>query len=80
MVDRHTGRSRGFGFVTFDKTADGDAAIKAIHDSEFDGRRVSVTKAIPQSQTAPGTPASMIGRRGAERRAGPARPASRAAC
>lgn len=67
MVDRHTGRSRGFGFVTFDKMADGEAAIKAIHDSEFDGRKVSVTKAIPQSQTAPGTPASMIGRRGADR-------------
>ena len=60
---------RGFGFVTFDKHSDGDEAVKAIHDTEFDGRKVSVTKAIPQSQTAPGTPASMIGRRGADRQA-----------
>ena len=60
MVDRHTGRSRGFGFVTFDKVSDAEEAIKALHETDVDGRKVSVTKAIPQSQTAPGTPASAL--------------------
>lgn len=42
ILDRDTGRSRGFGFVTFN---DGDAAQSAIGEmdgSELDGRRIKV--------------------------------------
>ena len=68
MLDRHTGRSRGFGFVTFHKVADAEEAIKALHETDVDGRKVSVTKAIPQSQTAPGTPAAaLLGHRRGDR-------------
>ena len=68
MLDRHTGRSRGFGFVIFHKIADAEEAIKALHETDVDGRKVSVTKAIPQSQTAPGTPAAaLLGHRRGDR-------------
>ena len=68
MLDRHTGRSRGFGFVIFHKVTDAEEAIKALHETDVDGRKVSVTKAIPQSQTAPGTPAAaLLGHRRGDR-------------
>lgn len=45
IYDRDTGRSRGFGFVTFDNEADADAAIEALNESEFDGRTIRVNEA-----------------------------------
>jgi len=45
VKDRDTGRSRGFGFVRFTQEADADAAIAAMNDSDFDGRRIRVDKA-----------------------------------
>ncbi len=60
MVDKRTNRSRGFGFVYFRDKASMDDAIKDLHSTELDGRRISVTRAIPQSETAPGTPASVL--------------------
>jgi RNA recognition motif-containing protein len=45
--DPSSGRSRGFGFVTFEKWADADEAIKQMHDRELDGRRLKVNRAEP---------------------------------
>ncbi len=42
ILDRDTGRSRGFGFVTFDAPADAEKAIEAMDGSEIDGRSVRV--------------------------------------
>ncbi|MEO1170960.1 MAG: RNA-binding protein [Myxococcota bacterium] len=45
ILDRDTGRSRGFGFVTL---GDDDAARRAMEEldgSEFDGRRIRVNEA-----------------------------------
>jgi cold-inducible RNA-binding protein len=41
MRDRDTGRSRGFGFVTYGSQSEADAAINSLHDQELDGRYVS---------------------------------------
>jgi heterogeneous nuclear ribonucleoprotein A1/A3 len=45
IVDRDTGRSRGFGFVTFADNAAGTAAIEGMDGRELDGRTVRVNEA-----------------------------------
>lgn len=60
MVDKNTGRSRGFGFVLFKDEQGMDDAVRKFHDTEYEGRKISVRRAIPQDQTAPGTPAAAL--------------------
>jgi len=45
VMDRTTGRSRGFGFVEMGSTDDAQKAIKALHDSELGGRNIVVNEA-----------------------------------
>ncbi|GMQ10920.1 hypothetical protein CsSME_00053729 [Camellia sinensis var. sinensis] len=42
IVDRETGRSRGFGFVTYTSGEEASAAIQALDGQELHGRRVRV--------------------------------------
>jgi RNA recognition motif-containing protein len=48
ITDRETGRSRGFAFVEMSDGA--EAAIQALHDTEFQGRRLTVNEAKPREE------------------------------
>ena len=45
--DRETGRSRGFGFVTFTEQAAGEQAISSTHGQDLGGRKLVVNEARP---------------------------------
>jgi len=49
IVDRKTGRSRGFGFVDMPESA-AESAVKALNGSTFDGRDLTVRIARPRRQ------------------------------
>lgn len=42
VVDRESGRSRGFAFVHFDTEGDGQAALKALNGADLGGRSLRV--------------------------------------
>lgn len=48
ITDRETGRSRGFGFVEMENSSDADNAIKALNNSELEGRNIVVNEAKPR--------------------------------
>lgn len=49
IVDKMTGRSRGFGFVEFDSDADADNALQMFNGKEYNGRNLVVNEAKPMS-------------------------------
>ena len=50
ISDKFSGRSRGFGFVEMDNDSEGQAAISALNEAEFDGRTLSVSVARPRTE------------------------------
>ena len=50
IKDKFSGRSKGFGFVTFTNDADGDAAVAKLHETEFKGRKLVVNEARPREE------------------------------
>ena len=50
IMDRATGRSRGFGFVEMDDDAAGREAIEKLDGSDIDGRRLTVNEARPRQE------------------------------
>jgi len=44
VIDRMTGRSRGFCFITFLKQFDAEASL-ALNDTDLNGRKISVSMA-----------------------------------
>ena len=40
IIDRDTGRSKGFGFVEMGSGDEGQAAIAALHDKDIGGRKL----------------------------------------
>ena len=47
IIDRDTGRSKGFGFVEFEDDAEGKAAETAMNESDLGGRTIRVNEARP---------------------------------
>jgi cold-inducible RNA-binding protein len=50
IMDRDTGRSKGFGFVEMASDAEAQAAITAMHQKEVDGRSLTVNEARPKPE------------------------------
>lgn len=48
IMDRSTGRSKGFGFVEMNSGAEADAAIAALDGKDFGGRSLKVNEAKPR--------------------------------
>ena len=53
IMDKMTGRSKGFGFVEMTNDADADAAIAKFNGVELDGRKLTVNEARPMEPRAP---------------------------
>jgi len=54
MMDRMTGRSRGFAFVTYSTPEEAQKAIAAMNGAQIDGRALTVNIARPKEERPPG--------------------------
>lgn len=54
MVDRVTGRPRGFAFVTMSTPEEAQKAIEAMHGASLDNRSLTVNIARPKEDRGPG--------------------------
>jgi RNA recognition motif-containing protein len=50
MMDRETGRPRGFGFVTMSSDEEAQKAIDALNGKDMDGRALTVNVARPREE------------------------------
>src|SRR5205807_3488839 len=50
IMDRDTGRSKGFGFVEMGSDTEAQAAIQALNGSEVEGRALTVNEARPKPE------------------------------
>lgn len=48
IVDKMTGRSKGFGFVEMSTPEEAEKAMKELNGKELDGRKITVNEARPQ--------------------------------
>ena len=53
IMDKMTGRSKGFGFVEMATQEEAQNAISMFNDKEFEGRRLTVNEARPMEPRAP---------------------------
>jgi len=50
IMNRDTGRSKGFGFVEFETKEEAEAAIAAMNNKEVQGKALVVNEARPQEK------------------------------
>jgi RNA recognition motif-containing protein len=71
IMDRDTGRSKGFGFVEMGSDAEAQAAITALNGTEVDGRALTVNEARPKPEGGRGGGGGRGGFGGGKGRGGP---------
>lgn len=49
IIDRETGRSKGFGFVEMSTDEEASDAIEKFNGADYDGRAITVNEARPQA-------------------------------
>jgi RNA recognition motif-containing protein len=54
MMDRATGRPRGFGFITMSSPEEAQKAIEALNGAQLGGRALTVNIARPREDRPPG--------------------------
>jgi RNA recognition motif-containing protein len=54
MMDRATGRARGFGFVTMSSAEEAQKAIEGMNGKSIDGRALTVNLAKPREERSGG--------------------------
>ena len=69
MMERDTGRSKGFGFVEMSTSQEAEAAIRGMHGKNMGGRDLTVNVARPMEARAPRS-GGYGGDRGDSRRGG----------
>jgi len=70
VVDRDTGRSKGFGFVEMETVEAAQAAIPALNGQDFSGRSLTVNEARPREDRGGGGGRGGYGGGGGGRRGG----------
>ncbi|MFZ5805637.1 MAG: RNA recognition motif domain-containing protein [Verrucomicrobiota bacterium] len=50
IMDKFTGQSRGFGFVTMGTPEEAQKAVAELHDKEVEGRKIVVNEARPREE------------------------------
>ncbi len=50
IIDRDSGRSKGFGFIEMPEKNSGESAINAINETDVQGRNVRVNEARPRPE------------------------------
>lgn len=50
VIDRETGRSRGFGFISYAESSSVDECISALDGQDLQGRTIRVNKAMTREQ------------------------------
>ncbi len=68
IMDKFSGRPRGFGFITMETKEGAEAAIQALNGKNVDGRDLMVNEARPREERAPGSGGGYGGGRGEGRR------------
>lgn len=53
IMDKMTGRSKGFGFVEMESDSEAQAAIEMFNGKDFEGRNLTVNEARPMEPRAP---------------------------
>ena len=49
IIDRETGRSKGFGFVEMEQTEEGENAINQLNGKDLKGRNIKVNESRPKN-------------------------------